>query len=472
MKLLKCTLIALSLSSLCFGQSADVDTTNTHGERVDTPTERTAWLTALGVPNIENVALSTWAGSGNITNLGTINTGTWQGTAIADAYISSAAAWNAKQSAITFGTGVQTALGVNIGSAGAPVLFDGALGTPSSGSGANLTSLNGSNISSGTVAADRLGSSGGAGKFLRYDNTWQTIGGGGDLLAANNLSDLANAATARTNLGLGTAATTAATDYTPAVQVKSASFTAANDTFFVVTATATATDPTPTEGKGYEVYVRNGTATVGGTAYALAGTRIVRIYHSGAWANTVYHANGNIPVSGLAQSSATTGQILRWNGSSWIPYSPWVTMTEQASTSGTQIDFTSIPDGVSEIVVFFNECSFDGGSHFRVQIGGDSTPETTGYIGSSTLSAGVTTGGTNGIVLAHGTAALTYTGVLTLKNLNGEWVATSNGRNSTPVTSMGAAAVTVTGSDVNILRIAGTAGNNFDAGAIRVAYRY
>lgn len=45
------------------------------------------------------------------------------------------------QSAITFGTGVQTALGVNVGSAGAPVLFNGAGGTPSSLTGTNITGI-------------------------------------------------------------------------------------------------------------------------------------------------------------------------------------------------------------------------------------------------------------------------------------------------------------------------------------------
>lgn len=48
---------------------------------------------------------------------------------------------NAKQSTITFGTGVQAALGVNIGSAGAPVLFNGAGGTPSSMTGTNITGI-------------------------------------------------------------------------------------------------------------------------------------------------------------------------------------------------------------------------------------------------------------------------------------------------------------------------------------------
>ena len=82
---------------------------------------------------------ASYVGQNSITTVGTISTGTWNGTAIGDSYISSAATWNAKQSAITFGTGVQTALGVNIGSAGAPVLFNGSGGTPSSMTATNLT---------------------------------------------------------------------------------------------------------------------------------------------------------------------------------------------------------------------------------------------------------------------------------------------------------------------------------------------
>ena len=59
--------------------------------------------TDLSLNNVENTAISTFAGSANITTVGTVSTGTWQGTAIADGYISSASTWNAKQDALTFG---------------------------------------------------------------------------------------------------------------------------------------------------------------------------------------------------------------------------------------------------------------------------------------------------------------------------------------------------------------------------------
>jgi hypothetical protein len=50
-----------------------------------------AWITSLaaskvGLGNVENTALSTWAGSSNITTLGTIGTGTWNGTTIGTTY--------------------------------------------------------------------------------------------------------------------------------------------------------------------------------------------------------------------------------------------------------------------------------------------------------------------------------------------------------------------------------------------------
>ncbi len=70
--------------------------------------------------------------------------------------------------------------------------------------------------------------------------------------------------------------------------------TAANDTNYIQTASATFTDPSPVQGKGFTVFVRAGTATVGGVAYA-TGALIYRYYDSVAWTNTVYFED-TIPI--------------------------------------------------------------------------------------------------------------------------------------------------------------------------------
>lgn len=71
--------------------------------------------------------------------------------------------------------------------------------------------------------------------------------------------------------------------------VVNSSLTAALNKRYTVVASATFTDPSPVDGKGFIVFVINGTATVGGTGYSTAGTIIYRAYHSGAWSNKVYY---------------------------------------------------------------------------------------------------------------------------------------------------------------------------------------
>ena len=79
--------------------------THTSGNYVSTVTAGTG-LTSTGATSGEGIAhsLSVDAIQTQITQVGTITTGTWQGTAIADAYISSASTWNGKID--TAGTGL------------------------------------------------------------------------------------------------------------------------------------------------------------------------------------------------------------------------------------------------------------------------------------------------------------------------------------------------------------------------------
>lgn len=57
--------------------------------------------------------------------------------------------------------------------------------------------------------------------------------------------------------------------------------------------------------------------------------------------------------------------------------------TVAASTSGTSIDFTSIPSWVKRITISFAGVSTSGTATLRVRIGPSGGVETTGYVGSS-----------------------------------------------------------------------------------------
>jgi len=74
--------------------------------------------------------------------------------------------------------------------------------------------------------------------------------------------------------------------------VVSTNQTAVNDASYTVVANSTFTDPTPVEGKGYRVFVRNGTATINSVGYTV-GTSIFRVFHSGAWVSYVSLPDSN-----------------------------------------------------------------------------------------------------------------------------------------------------------------------------------
>lgn len=59
-------------------------------------------ITITGTTDLVVNVSPAYVGQSTITTLGTIVTGVWNGTAIGDTYISSAATWNAKESALTF----------------------------------------------------------------------------------------------------------------------------------------------------------------------------------------------------------------------------------------------------------------------------------------------------------------------------------------------------------------------------------
>jgi len=96
--------------------------------------------------------------------------------------------------------------------------------------------------------------------------------------------------------------------------IQTTSFTAENDNVYRVTGSAIVTDPSSVSGKGYTTLVVNGTTTIGGVGYSMAGTVIERIFYSGSWNSYVYASGGGTLTSvysansDIAVDSSITGK--------------------------------------------------------------------------------------------------------------------------------------------------------------------
>jgi len=151
-------------------------------------------------------------------------------------------------------------------------------------------------------------------------------------------------------------------------------------------------------------------------------------------------------------------------------------MTEQASTSGTSIDFTSIPSWVKRITVLFNGVSTNGSSYLRIQIGSGSV-DTTGYastngtIGSASVAGA--SGGTAGWDIISNSSSITNSGSATLFLVSSNnWVfnslTTMTSSVNTNITSGNKSALSGALDRVRITTVNGT--DTFDAGSINILY--
>ena len=182
-------------------------------------------------------------------------------------------------------------------------------------------------------------------------------------------------------------------------------------------------------------------------------------------------------VVGTTDSQTLTNKTL---GSGLVAGASLITSgTAVASTSGTSVDFTSIPSWVKRITVMFNGVSTSGTSNELIQIGSGSITSSgyaSGSILVSTAGANSTNGTTNtaGFVIFASSAANATSGIATLTLIAANtWVSshamnTSVG-NTICLTGGGNSPALAGALDrVRITTVNGT--DTFDAGSINILY--
>ena len=151
--------------------------------------------------------------------------------------------------------------------------------------------------------------------------------------------------------------------------------------------------------------------------------------------------------------------------------------TAVASTSGTSIDFTSIPSWVKRITIQFQGVSTNGTSTIQLQLGtGSTTYTTTGYLGVG-LSAAATisaTNGTTGFGVGSGNqaAATVMHGQIVITNVTGNnWVGTGMfGMSNTITMHFTAASISLAAALTAVRTTTVNGTDTFDAGSINILY--
>jgi hypothetical protein len=153
-----------------------------------------------------------------------------------------------------------------------------------------------------------------------------------------------------------------------------------------------------------------------------------------------------------------------------------IAKTAITTTSGGNIDFTSLPSWVKRITIMFHNVSMSATNNVQVQLGTGSTTYTiSGYgsifsiLGSS--SVGTATASSGFVVAQPSTAAGVFSGNVVISNLTANtWTEVGNlGETSgtRQTTSTGSIAL---GAVLTAVRITSVSTDTFDAGIINIMY--
>ena len=186
---------------------------------------------------------------------------------------------------------------------------------------------------------------------------------------------------------------------------------------------------------------------------------------------------GDTSGAGTITVPAVAGTFTATIGSATGTHYPFASGTAVASTSGTSIDFTSIPSWVKRITVMFNAVSTNGTSLPMIQLGDSGGIENTGYqsVASGASGTGYFVTNTTGFLVAY-TSSISAAGALygaaVITKIDGTtWVYQGNLYGTAQpvcISSSGGKALSDTLTQVRITTVNGT--DTFDAGSINILY--
>ena len=185
--------------------------------------------------------------------------------------------------------------------------------------------------------------------------------------------------------------------------------------------------------------------------------------------------------NGTTALTISTAQNATFAGTVTLPTGtiyPLVSGTSVASTSGTSIDFTSIPSWVKKINVMFNGVSTNGSSIPMVQLGAGSVDATsyTAMAGSINTANNTTRGNTNStgftISGSNTAAADIHSGFITFSLFGSNvWTCSGNLYNPNGPSVSSISGVKTLSSTLDRVRITTVNGTDaFDAGSINILY--